>query len=698
MTKRLSNPIIEDNSVSRLDINNTLETNKIDTILDEDWFDTVMVSRGDSFEDSTDAIYRFWSSVELKFTDASIGGNIGINPRPMFTPYADIPSKGRGRGREDVSPSNISGNYGMGRYYSEAIDDNANTIFMRFGVPQFTSLSRFLTIALDRNQAKLANTGRVSATLIGKALGGYILLTTFPAVALFYVVGKFVSNIIPPSSSKYYTLKPTMHLYWSAVNTLVTSTAVNMGLLPKFMTNDEGKNTNKSKEANKEIMSLLREALPNIVTEDNYIDVMAIALRAQRLENEAISRHLAFLESDPDNGYVEHMMEYIDNPAEGNTNASFADMIQRELKNPANVGSLTKSVSNATDTKKVDIIMERDPLDIASLTEEEKDKILEDGNDIENYLNTLAASAKASWVEGSQYLPFRVDHVDTISESFSTSVKENDLQMSINGKASGSRSHKFSLAGGNIADNAIVDFLEGAVGYAVDVVAGVAETLTFGLSNAISVLLGGGYIDVPKQWDNSSVELPTMTYNVKLISPYGNPVSLLTNVYIPLLTLMAGIMPLATGKASYTSPFLINLEHPGRASIPLGMMTSLNITRGASELSFNKDNRALAIDVSFTIVDLSTIMAMPVSTGSIFGVDMTLDEDNVLSRYLSTLAGQDIASRFYTLSMAKANLARLYFKKEAFTSPAGMAFAMMDTSLGRMARILAPRSEILKNI
>lgn len=699
-------PIIEEQGIPRVPTDRKLDTEIIDTILDEHWFNSVMMTPGDSIENDINNIYRFWSAVEMKYTDSSIGGNIGINPRPMFTPYADIPSPGRKRNRDVPSPSNVSGNYGMGRYYSEAIDDNANIIYMRFGVPQFRGLFSFLSTAIDPNQSKLANTGRVSLTIIGQIVGHVIQFMTFPRVAAYYILGKFVTTaigkVLPPRTSTYYSLKPTMYLYWSAVNYLATDLAVNMGILPRILSSDPKESTKKSVEAQNASVAILREAFPELVTEDNYIDVFAIALRAQRIENEAIKKHYSFLESNTETGYFDHIKQFIDEPVTNDTeNATFKDMIQRELKNPAVVGELTKSIKAPTKEGEEpidDIYLERDPLDIASLSEEEQNKILASGNPISSYLNEVAANFKAQWKEGSQYLPFRVDHIDTVSESFSTSIKDNDLQMTINGKAQGSRSFKFSISGGNLSDNVLIEMAESALGYAADVVGGMLDTLTFGVSNVLSVLLGGGYLDVPKQWEDSTVELPTLNYNVKLISPYGNPISLLTNVYIPLLTLMGGILPLATGKASYTSPFLVNLEHPGRTSIPLGLMTNLSITRGASELSFNKDNRTLAIDVSFTVTDLSSIVAMPMSGGSLFGADMGLDEDNVLARYLATLGGMDIASRFYLTSVAKTNLAKNYFRLKKLTSPASYALMFGDTAIGRVARMVAPRSDILSGV
>ena len=86
--------------------------------------------------DRVDQQNRTFSTANIKYTDTSPGGNFAINPPPQFTRYADPkPSPG----------SRAVGSKGMGRYYSEAIDDSSQIIYMRFGVPQFNSLTTFFT-------------------------------------------------------------------------------------------------------------------------------------------------------------------------------------------------------------------------------------------------------------------------------------------------------------------------------------------------------------------------------------------------------------------------------------------------------------------------------------------------------------------------------------------------------------------------
>jgi hypothetical protein len=128
--------------------------------LDNSWVKVAFMTPSNGYT-KYDSVSRFFTTPSMKFTSAVIGGSVEINPRPQFTRYADIRSKGIMPGRNDVTPTNVSGNYGMGRYYSEAFDDNAQRIYMRFGVPQYNSIISFLLNAADYGQTQLARTGRI---------------------------------------------------------------------------------------------------------------------------------------------------------------------------------------------------------------------------------------------------------------------------------------------------------------------------------------------------------------------------------------------------------------------------------------------------------------------------------------------------------------------------------------------------------
>jgi len=684
---KINAKIIEDDGRPRVLRNNKLETEQIDTILDSDWFNSVMLSRGTDLETESDKIYRYWSSVRYKWTDSSPGGNIGINPRPQFTPYADVREKGLKPNRSDVSPSSKDGDTGQGRYYSEAIDDHDNIIYMRYGLSKFAGLFNFLSRAIDHNVAKLANTGRTStARSIGEVVGTVLSISAFPVANAFYYLGRLIGKgagaVIPISSSKFYTMKPTMYMYWSAVTSLINDLSVDLGLSP--LSPPTGNDTSPYVDGDK--MGLLREAFPEIVKDDNFIDVFAIATRSQRIANSKLKKEVDAVYDNPDMDYNILLKEMEANIANV-PDKSFTEFATAQL----HTSDSKLEITNA-DNGEIDVTSDKDRLSKPADPEEEKswyDSIL-------SYVYEMSDVYKSAWKDGAQYAIFRVDHVETVSESFSNNVEESGLKSVINSKSSGARSMHYAIAGGNVADGVIADAVGTALTGIKDFAAGILDRLTFGVSNILTALAGGGYIDVPKQWSDSSVTLPSITYSTKLISPYGNPVSQLINIYIPLTMLLAGVLPLATGKSSYTSPFLCNIEHPGRQSIPLGMITSLSITRGTSNLGFNEDNRAMAIDVSFTVTDLSSIMYMPISTGSLFGVDMGLDEDHILSRYLMSLSGRDVNSRHYFKPRMKIRAAKLAYRKDQFTSPGSLALWFNDTIPGRLLSIFSPQNDLLK--
>lgn len=186
----------------------------------------------------------------------------------------------------------------MGRYYSEAIDDPSQTIYMRFGVEQFNSLTTFLSNAFSADDTALARTGRATGIFYNaaKAAGTITAVVAFPAVAALVMGAKLLNWIFARPTSKFYTLKPTMHTYWGAVNQLVNNIAINKGIFPKILADDatKGQRLGQPYVLDQGYLDQLHELMPDVFPEEvigegagNYFDIYALANRAQRQANQA---------------------------------------------------------------------------------------------------------------------------------------------------------------------------------------------------------------------------------------------------------------------------------------------------------------------------------------------------------------------------------------------------------------------------
>ena len=189
-----------------------------------------------------------YTNADNKFQNTSLGGNYAVNIPPQFTHIADPLIRGVGAApivsTEGIGISDSAEETGMGRYFSESIDDNKQLIHMRFGVAEYNSLARFFINAYDYNQAKVARTGEVTQTMaervgamVGKLTG---IITAIPLIAITCGVRllnfglKLLGWGAKIPSIKFYYIKPTMRLYWKAVNYMATTLAVNMGIMPGY--------------------------------------------------------------------------------------------------------------------------------------------------------------------------------------------------------------------------------------------------------------------------------------------------------------------------------------------------------------------------------------------------------------------------------------------------------------------------------
>lgn len=654
--------------------NNTATFDKDEKIskIDREWLRAVFMLSGADLN-PMDAANRYFSSAELKFTDTTMGGNLGVNSRPQFTRYCDIRSKGRRSDRKKVTIQE-KGSFGMGEYYSEAIDDNSLNLYLEFGVPKFNSLFNFFSRSIDPQASIIARTGSSSLMYdVGKIAGKAAVFLMLPVISVtIWGIKALVDIVVGDSPFNYYYLNPTMHTYWATVNSIVMQMTTELGILiPSFMPEKTTNGIGMPMKIDQEDLKEMHKIMPDVIGSDNYIDAFAIATRAQAMANNQLDLERKMYESfiDSEEGAKSYISTTVGTVVKDERGRSFnqwmSDLMRDsdglfQAKDP-NSPEATTTTSPTTIDEQTILSKVDEATNNYKETEDEKS---------EGWFKKFGKYFNSARLGGGGHAIFKVDYVGSVNESFSNSVTDVPAASFINSIGKTAKEVKFSLVGGNIiggTDNVV----EGVK----NVATGVLDGATFGLSSSLSVLFGDAYIDVPKMWDDSSVSLPRLSYNMQLISPYGNVMSQLQNIYIPLAMILAGALPLATGKNSYTSPFICKAFLKGMHNVQLGMITDLSITRGTSNLAFNKQKRVLAIDVSFSITDFSQLMTAPIDNSMFgMGINSGLDDNNVFGRYIATLASRDLLTDMYTLPKAKIRLSRLRYKLDQNLSASFWAF------------------------
>jgi hypothetical protein len=550
--------------------------------------------------------YRYFSTAALKFTSTRLGCNYEINPLPQFTKYADLVPANAGYGPEAAKK--------MSRYYSEALDDQAQRINLRFGFAQFNDLPTFFSGFYNINAGRLARTGRSPGIMftLGAAVGVVLPIAVFgwPLLAA-HLVGAGARLFLNKPTSKYFYLKPAMPVYWSAVQTILNALCVNTGVVPRI-----GGNT--GNDFGKTEQKLMHEKFPDIFNESGSVNAYAIATKAQRLARAQEKEMEAKLNSmGASDSPANALMQALKNTNIRDNGVNWDKYMKSWIEGkytgyaaPASDQGTSGSTTNTT----------------ASSTQNAGDLNLppESGkDDLAEYLNKDAVKDdsfksffEAEVDDGSAFVTFRVNYTGSVGESFSNSVRDSEIASKMNGLSSQARETQFNFAGGNFgtAGNGVVGtagaMVTGVLKSASDFISGVGEGLSL---SGLGQLAGGGFVDIPKHWDSSNVSLPQSSYTIHLEAPFNNPISRLINIYTPIAMLLAGALPLSTGKQSYTGPFYCEFYDKGRMQSRLAIVSSLAITRGTASTGFTNDGIPLGVDVTIGFTDLSSVMHMPLS-------------------------------------------------------------------------------------
>lgn len=645
---------------------------------------------------------RYYSSADYKFTSTSPGMNMSVNPKPQFTRYADIRSKGKLENRENVKLTTTGdpNGLGMGRYYSEAIDDNEQRIYLRFGVPKFMPLLMWITKSFDIDKTILQNRGVITSTFL-EAVG---VVSTFFAVAAapLLALGMFVATALT-ESSRFYSVKPTMYIYWSSVENMLNSMIARRTMLPGVFQDFTFKLDNKIGETQKTSTTYINELnklLPDIVdAETGRISVFAIALKAQaafnRMQKADYDKNANAKISDdmankdftgyPINESGIHDTYFTNNKSKSSLftkylfDTAYNLLIKDDKTEQQNLDTKEGSQKSVVSydplyTDENGQILTLDPNADPSIPINMDKQIQDNAKKKKPGLDKYKEYLLAELYQGAAFAVFNVEATGSIGESFSSSAGSNPIESTFNSLSAKSRN-----IGSMLESVASIPIIGDALKLAADTGATILSKSTFGLANPLLALAYGVNVSMPKVWESSAASLPRSSYKIKLISPYGNAYSQLFNMYLPLAMILAGSLPRSTGASSYTSPFMCQLYDRGRSNIQLGMIETVSITRGTSNLAFSKSGHPNAIDVDLSIANMDEVISVDIaSSGIISNVAAKFSPnfaDTPFTTYLNSIMAVDVYTMIYRIPMMRLKLAERYMAIKAIANPDPAAFA-----------------------
>lgn len=603
-------------------------------IKDTDWIrESFIIPQSD-----IDREDRFWStftSTDQDFQDTRLGGSLAVNPYPQFTHFADpcLSSVNRAHnptnaGTMDTIHS-IRDEWGTGHYYGEAFFENQQLIHIQCGHIRFKGVLSFFIGMYDAHAGLLARTGRTGITYwLGKTA---MTLVTLP-LQLYALAGQALSFVLNRPTSQYAYLSPSMGTYWNRATMIGNAFATNMRIVQPLWANNAARDDMdeliQSDDENEEYREYAYRKTGGIVRRNGAIDYYLLANGPQRIANRMNQdiRKIAE-EATSKEDHRKRIMEYI-------TTKKVADpggiplRTYLEKFHTSVFGNMDKAdISDIpSDLASEDLSTVTAPVATEGGGEAGSGPAVVDDSTVQGMMTKWVKKADGTWDAlkgwategaeyfkadldyGSQFVTFRVDDTGSVSESFTSSTRESEIQSTLNGFSKGWRSKAFSFAGGNTgiwildqAKNAIGGFIGGALD-AVHL-------------SGLYALMGAAYVDIPHHWEDSVASLPTLNYSVDLVAASGSDLARLISIYTPVSLGLAIALPMSTGGATYTAPYYCQVYDRGRNIIRLGMMDTFSLEWGITNLPFNNSQKPLSCRMSFGFKDCSNILHAPADTG-----------------------------------------------------------------------------------
>ena len=226
------------------------------------------------------------------------------------------------------------------------------------------------------------------------------------------------------------------------------------------------------------------------------------------------------------------------------------------------------------------------------------------------------------------------------SESLSNSTQQSVFKQMLDQGSSTMRDIAFMANTGGIDTRSLSQLGDAAQKELSESMGGVVNSTAGGIVSRIlsagKSVIKGENIMMPDIWSGSD---NSKSYNLtfKFKAPYGNKLSLYTDVIVPTMHCVALAYPRATGANSYSSPPLVKVYQKGAWSCNLGIVSGIEIVKDEVPESWNVDGLATEVTVNLTITDLySDIALSPANDSVLFANNTSLVE------FLATTCGLDL--------------------------------------------------------
>ena len=242
------------------------------------------------------------------------------------------------------------------------------------------------------------------------------------------------------------------------------------------------------------------------------------------------------------------------------------------------------------------------------------------------------------------YIQFYVDSDSaSMSHSVSNNTQQSVFKQTLDGASGSSRDLAFLADSGGVdsesiqalGDKALSAISEGLGGALGNVNQGAGSLVQRLLSSGKAVVRGENVM-MPDIWSGCDMsQSHTITAHYK--APYGNKLCMYTDVIVPMMHWVALAYPRATTTNSYGSPFLVKAYMPGAWTVNLGCITQLEIKMDVTDGNVNSDGLYTEVDITATITDLYSDMAMTPANNPLLFLNNTS-----LVNFLGTTCGLNL--------------------------------------------------------